>query len=99
MGHCDYDHGGLRRHGTQNVPWHVRGSPLCPGWCTNHRTSRSGHSVQLLHVLLTYSGKKQKELISGGGLLVYLALSHVCFGFIIKINVAALESQVRQLIL
>lgn len=57
VGYRDDDHRWLWGHGSQDLPGNVRRSSLRVGWCADHRSARACHSVQLLYVLFTYSGK------------------------------------------
>lgn len=56
MGHCDHDHGRLRRHGSEDLHGHVRRRPVRLGGRTDHRVARSRHCVELFDVLFTHAG-------------------------------------------
>ena len=56
VGAGDDDHGGLRGHGAQDLPGHVRGGAVCPGRRPHRRPTSPRHRLQLRDVLLTHSG-------------------------------------------
>ena len=53
------DHGRLRGHGAQDVRGHVRGRPLRPGRCTDHRPAGARDRQQLCDVLQSHAGASQ----------------------------------------
>ena len=59
VGPGHHDHGWLRRHGSQDLPRHVRRHTLCPRRRVDGCPTRSGHRVQLRHVLLAHAGARQ----------------------------------------
>lgn len=57
LGHDD--HGRLRGHGAQDLRGHVRGRPLRPGRCANHRPAGARDRQQLCDVLQSHAGASQ----------------------------------------
>ena len=59
VGAGDDDHGGLRGHGAQDLPGHVRGGDVRHGRGAGGGPARTRHRLQLRHVLLSHTGQGQ----------------------------------------
>ena len=57
VGAGDDDDGGLRGHGAQDLPGHVRGHSVRPGRGAHRGPPRARHRVKLCHVLLAHAGQ------------------------------------------
>ena len=62
VGAGDDDHGGLRGHGAQDLPGHVRGGAVCPGRSPHRRPARPRHRLKLRDVLLPHTGPHELNI-------------------------------------
>ncbi len=67
MGGSNNDHSWVRRHGAQDLRWPYRRLALRAQRRAGHRATRSGHRLQLQHVLQPHSGQISPYIFPYGG--------------------------------
>ena len=89
VGAGDDDHGGLRGHGAQDLPGHVRGGAVCPGRSPHRRPARPRHRLKLRDVLLPHTGPHK--------LNIFLFIRYFCFAPnpILTKNIFVMDSALR----